>query len=161
VGRSFSRHVLPDREQPHNGGLSSGQLATTQVGINLIASTGAELLVRVKATRALPPNANEVGDFEITRLLTGRRLKRERTIISAASPSSMTPSTSPRAAVARASTGCTRVGVRYSGALVSLAVNRNVASAPGSVVGPSAPPCAPPCACWRARHRAFCPNSRA
>jgi hypothetical protein len=51
----------------NNGGLSSKQLTTTQVGLNLIASTGAELLVPGQ-TPPVPPNINKIGDFEITQV---------------------------------------------------------------------------------------------
>lgn len=49
----------------NNGGLSSAQLTTTQVGINLITSTGAELLVPGQ-TPPLPPAVNKLGEFAIT-----------------------------------------------------------------------------------------------
>lgn len=49
----------------NNGGLSSSQLTTTQVGVNLISSTGAELLVPGQ-TAPVPPSINKIGDFEIT-----------------------------------------------------------------------------------------------
>lgn len=49
----------------NNGGLSSSQLTTTQVGVNLINSTGAELLVPGQ-TAPVPPSINKIGDFEIT-----------------------------------------------------------------------------------------------
>jgi hypothetical protein len=49
----------------NNGGLSSSQLTGTQVGLNLITSTGAELLV----SGPVPPNINKIGDFEITQVL--------------------------------------------------------------------------------------------
>lgn len=49
----------------NNGGLSSSQLTTTQVGVNLISSTGAELLVPGQ-TAPTPPSINKIGDFEIT-----------------------------------------------------------------------------------------------
>jgi hypothetical protein len=48
----------------NNGGLSTAQLTTTQVGINLITSTGAELLVPGQSP-PVPPNVNKIGDFEI------------------------------------------------------------------------------------------------
>lgn len=51
----------------NNGSLSKTQLTTTQVGINLITSTGAELLVPGQAAPA-PPNINKIGDFEITQV---------------------------------------------------------------------------------------------
>jgi len=51
----------------NNGGLSSGQLTGTQVGVNLITSTGAELLVPDQAPPA-PPNINMLGDFEVTQV---------------------------------------------------------------------------------------------
>jgi len=49
----------------NNGGLSSPQLLATQVGVNLITSTGAELLVPDQAP-PVPPSINKIGDFEIT-----------------------------------------------------------------------------------------------
>lgn len=51
----------------NNGGLSSSQLTTTQVGVNLINSTGAELLVPGQTAPA-PPNINKIGDFEVTQV---------------------------------------------------------------------------------------------
>ncbi len=49
----------------NNGGLSSSQLVGTQIGVNLINSTGAELLVPGQAA-PIPPGVNKIGDFEIT-----------------------------------------------------------------------------------------------
>ena len=49
----------------NNGGLSSPQLTTTQVGINLITSTGVELLFPLQ-TAPTPPNINKIGEFSIT-----------------------------------------------------------------------------------------------
>jgi hypothetical protein len=49
----------------NNGGLSSGQLTGTQIGINLMNSTGAELLLPGQ-TAPVPPNINKIGDFEVT-----------------------------------------------------------------------------------------------
>lgn len=51
----------------NNGGLSASQLLGTQVGINLITSTGAELLVPGQ-TPPVPPDINKIGDFEITQV---------------------------------------------------------------------------------------------
>ena len=51
----------------NNGGLSSSQLTGTQVGVNLITSTGAELLVPGQAP-PIPPNINKLGDFEVTQV---------------------------------------------------------------------------------------------
>ena len=51
----------------NNGGLSSAQLTTTQVGVNLINSTGAELLVPGQ-TAPTPPDIAKIGDFEITQV---------------------------------------------------------------------------------------------
>lgn len=51
----------------NNGGLSSSQLTTTQVGVNLITSTGVELLVPGQTPPA-PPSINKIGDFEITQV---------------------------------------------------------------------------------------------
>src|SRR3984957_18626146 len=52
----------------NNGGLSSSQLTGTQIGINLVTSTGAELLVPGQAP-PLPPSINKIGDFEITQVI--------------------------------------------------------------------------------------------
>jgi hypothetical protein len=51
----------------NNGGLSSSQLTGTQVGRNLVTSTGAELLVP-GLTPPVPPNINMLGDFEIAQV---------------------------------------------------------------------------------------------
>jgi hypothetical protein len=51
----------------NNGGLSKTQLSTTQVGVNLVNSTGMELLVPQQAP-PLPPNITKIGDFEVTQL---------------------------------------------------------------------------------------------
>jgi hypothetical protein len=51
----------------NNGGLSKTQLSTTQVGVNLVNSTGVELLVPGQAP-PLPPNINKIGDFEVTQI---------------------------------------------------------------------------------------------
>jgi hypothetical protein len=51
----------------NNGGLSSSQLTGTQIGVNLITSTGAELLVPGQ-TPPVPPNINKIGDFEVTQV---------------------------------------------------------------------------------------------
>ena len=51
----------------NNGGLSTSQLTTTQVGVNLITSTGVELLVPGQAA-PVPPNINMIGDFEVTQV---------------------------------------------------------------------------------------------
>jgi hypothetical protein len=52
----------------NNGGLSKTQLATTQVGLDLIHSTGAEFLVPGQTPPPVPPNINMIGDFEITQI---------------------------------------------------------------------------------------------
>jgi hypothetical protein len=52
----------------NNGGLSSSQLTGTQTGINLVTSTGAELLVPGQAP-PVPPGINKIGDFEITQVI--------------------------------------------------------------------------------------------
>jgi hypothetical protein len=49
----------------NNGGLSSSQLLGSQIGINLITSTGAELLVPGQ-TPPVPPAINKIGEFAIT-----------------------------------------------------------------------------------------------
>jgi hypothetical protein len=51
----------------NNGGLSKSQLTKTQVGVNLITSTGAELLVPGQ-TSPVPPDINKIGDFEVTQV---------------------------------------------------------------------------------------------
>jgi hypothetical protein len=51
----------------NNGGLSSSQLTGTQIGVNLITSTGAELLVPGQ-TPPVPPNINKIGEFAITQV---------------------------------------------------------------------------------------------
>ena len=51
----------------NNGGLSKTQLTTTTVGVNLVNSTGVELLVPQQAP-PLPPNIAKIGDFEVTQL---------------------------------------------------------------------------------------------
>jgi hypothetical protein len=51
----------------NNGGLSASQLTNTQVGIDLITSTGAELLVPGQAP-PVPPGINMIGEFEITQV---------------------------------------------------------------------------------------------
>jgi hypothetical protein len=51
----------------NNGGLSSSQLTGTQVGVNLVTSTGAELLVPGQAAPA-PPSITKIGDFEVTQV---------------------------------------------------------------------------------------------
>lgn len=51
----------------NNGGLSKSQLTKTQVGVNLITSTGAELLFPGQ-TPPLPPDVNKIGDFEVTQV---------------------------------------------------------------------------------------------
>ena len=54
----------------NNGGLSKTQLTTTQVGVNLVNSTGVELLVPGQAP-PVPPNIAKIGDFEVTQLGLG------------------------------------------------------------------------------------------
>ncbi|HZU32881.1 MAG TPA: hypothetical protein VFB79_17325 [Candidatus Angelobacter sp.] len=51
----------------NNGGLSAAQLTTTQVGINLITSTGVGLLVPGQSA-LVPPNIAKIGDFEVTQV---------------------------------------------------------------------------------------------
>lgn len=48
----------------NNGGLSKTELADTQVGVNLVNSTGAELLVPGQAP-PVAPNIQKIGDFEV------------------------------------------------------------------------------------------------
>jgi hypothetical protein len=52
----------------NNGGLSTAQLSTTQIGVNLVNSTGAELLVPGATPPPVPPNINKIGDFEVTQV---------------------------------------------------------------------------------------------
>src|SRR3984957_1852664 len=52
----------------NKGGLSSSQLSSTQIGLNLVSSTGAELLVPGQAP-PLPPNINKIGTFSITQVI--------------------------------------------------------------------------------------------
>jgi hypothetical protein len=54
----------------NNGGLSKSQLTTTPIGIDLITSTGADLLVPGQAP-PVSPNINKIGDFEVTQLGLG------------------------------------------------------------------------------------------
>jgi hypothetical protein len=51
----------------NNGGLSASQLTGTQVGVNLITSTGVELLVPGQAP-PVPPNINKIGEFSVTQV---------------------------------------------------------------------------------------------
>jgi hypothetical protein len=51
----------------NNGGLSSSQLTGTQIGINLVTSTGTELLVPGQTPPA-PPSIAKIGDFEVTQV---------------------------------------------------------------------------------------------
>jgi len=51
----------------NNGGLSTSQLTGTQVGANLITSTGAELLVP-GVVPPIPPNINMLGNFAIAQV---------------------------------------------------------------------------------------------
>src|SRR5262249_37294997 len=51
----------------NNGGLSTNQLTGTQVGTNLITSTGAELLVP-GVVPPIPPNINMLGNFAIAQV---------------------------------------------------------------------------------------------
>jgi len=48
----------------NNGGLSKTELGNTQAGVNLVNSTGAELLVPGQAP-PVPPNIQKIGDFEV------------------------------------------------------------------------------------------------
>jgi hypothetical protein len=51
----------------NNGGLSTSQLTTTQVGVDLITSTGVELLVPGQVP-PVPPSIIKIGDFEVTQV---------------------------------------------------------------------------------------------
>ena len=48
----------------NNGGVSASQLTATQMGVNLITSTGAELLVPNQLP-PIPPNINKIGEFGV------------------------------------------------------------------------------------------------
>ena len=51
----------------NNGGLSKSQLSTTQVGVNLVNSTGVELLVPGQAP-LLPPDITMIGRFSVSQV---------------------------------------------------------------------------------------------
>jgi len=51
----------------NNGGLSKTQLTKTQIGLNLVDSTGAELVIPGQ-TAPVPPDINMIGDFEVTQV---------------------------------------------------------------------------------------------
>ncbi len=51
----------------NNGGLNASQLTGTQVGLNLITSTGVELLVPGQAP-PVPPSINKIGEFAVTQV---------------------------------------------------------------------------------------------
>jgi hypothetical protein len=51
----------------NNGGLSKSQLTKSQIGVDLVTSTGAELLFPGQVA-PLPPNINKLGDFEVTQV---------------------------------------------------------------------------------------------
>src|SRR6266853_1619694 len=51
----------------NNGGLSKTQLTKTQDGVNLVTSTGAELLIP-EQTAPVSPGINMIGDFEVTQV---------------------------------------------------------------------------------------------
>jgi hypothetical protein len=51
----------------NNGGLSSSQLTSTQIGLNLITSTGVEMLVP-GGVPPLPPAIDKIGEFAITQV---------------------------------------------------------------------------------------------
>jgi hypothetical protein len=52
----------------NNGNLSSSQLMTTVPGVELLGSTGVELLYPGQ-TPPVPPNINKIGDFEINQVI--------------------------------------------------------------------------------------------
>ncbi len=52
----------------NNGGLTGGELTTTQIGVNLVNSTGVELVVPGQAP-PLPPSINKIGTFAITQVI--------------------------------------------------------------------------------------------
>jgi hypothetical protein len=64
--KSHSFYYLAGND--NNGGLSTSQLTGTQVGVDLITSTGAELLVPGQIPLPAPPNINMLGDFEVTQV---------------------------------------------------------------------------------------------
>ena len=51
----------------NNGGLTKGQLTKTRLGVDLVTSTGAELLVPAQMPPQ-PPDIAKIGDFEITQV---------------------------------------------------------------------------------------------
>jgi hypothetical protein len=51
----------------NNGGLTKSQLTKTQIGANLVTSTGVELLVPGQ-TPPQPPDVTKIGDFEVTQV---------------------------------------------------------------------------------------------
>jgi len=51
----------------NNGGLNASQLTGTQVGVNLVTSTGVELLAPGQAP-PVPPNINKIGEFSVTQV---------------------------------------------------------------------------------------------
>jgi hypothetical protein len=51
----------------NNGGLSTAQLTTTTTGVNLITSTGAQLLVP-GAPAPVPPNIDMIGKFDVSQV---------------------------------------------------------------------------------------------
>ena len=51
----------------NNGALNASQLTGTQVGVNLITSTGVELLVPGQAP-PVPPNVSKIGEFAVTQV---------------------------------------------------------------------------------------------
>ncbi|HXN99653.1 MAG TPA: hypothetical protein VN881_11310 [Candidatus Acidoferrales bacterium] len=52
----------------NNGGLNKSQLTKTQIGVNLVTSTGVELLVPGQTPPPQPPDITKIGDFEITQV---------------------------------------------------------------------------------------------
>jgi hypothetical protein len=52
----------------NNGGLTGSELTSTQIGLNLVNSTGVELVVPGQAP-PLPPNINKIGNFSITQVV--------------------------------------------------------------------------------------------
>lgn len=49
----------------NNGGLNAAQLTATQVGVDLITSTGMELLVPGQTPAPAPPNVDKIGEFSV------------------------------------------------------------------------------------------------
>jgi hypothetical protein len=75
----------------NNGGLSTAQLTTTQVGLNLITSTGVGLLIPGQPA-PVPPSIARSATLKSRKPVTPKPTSRAKTIISAAWPSLITRS---------------------------------------------------------------------